>query len=218
MHVAQFFDTAYGGCERYWWRTELRHSPDPLDYPTSLLTQTLLRLIASRPAGRVLDLGAGEGADAIRLARLGYEVDAVDISAAGAEKIEKFASMEGVSDKVRVHRTDARDFAATNDYDIVISNGLLHYIDYKEPVVQAMQAATRAGGLNVVSLWSTYTPPPACHDIVPVYPDDEYGVVAKLYASWQLELFYFERDKAETAHSDLPPHRHSHIKLIARKP
>lgn len=218
MHVAQFFDTAYGGCERYWWRAEVRHSANPLDYPTSLLTQTLLRLIASRPAGRVLDLGAGEGADAIRLARLGYEVDAVDISSAGTEKIEKFASMEGVAHKVRVHKMDVRDYSAADDYDIVISNGLLHYIEDKEPVVQLMQNATRADGLNVVSLWSTYTPPPACHDIVPVYPDDEYGVVTKLYAGWPLEFLYFERDKPESAHSDLPPHRHSHIKLIARRP
>ena len=38
------------------------------------------------------------------------------------------------------------------------------------------------------------------------------------YKDWRKEFIYFERDKTEAAHSDLPAHRHSHIKLIASKP
>lgn len=217
MSVTRFFDAAYSRCERYWWQTDLRYSADPLDHRTSLLTQALLRLIADREPGRALDLGAGEGADAIRLARLGYHVDAVDISSAGARKIEKFAAAEGVSHKVKVHRADVSNFAPTGTYDIVISNGLLHYIQDKEPVVRLMRDVTGPDGLNVISLWSTFTELPPCHDIVPTYPDDEDGLVTKLYEDWPAELLYFERDKPESAHSDLPSHRHSHIKLIATK-
>jgi hypothetical protein len=80
-----------------------------------------------------------------------------------------------------------------------------------------MQAATRSGGINVASLWSTYTGVPECHNSVPVFCDDENGIVVKLYGSWEKQLLYFERDKAEASHSDLPPHRHSHIKIIARR-
>jgi SAM-dependent methyltransferase len=183
-----------------------------------LLTQTALRLIASKSPGRVLDLGAGEGADVIRLARLGYHADAVEISSAGAQKIEKFASDEGVAHRIKVHHMDVRDFTPEGSYDIVISNGLLHYIKDKERIVRLMRDATRTGGLNVISLWSTFSPLPPCHDIVPTYPDDEDGIVARLYEDWPAELLYLERDKSETAHSDLPFHRHSHIKLIARRP
>lgn len=112
---------------------------------------------------------------------------------------------------------DVRDFVPADDFGIVISNGLLHYIEHKQPVIQLMRNVTRLNGLNVVSLWSTYTSPPACHDIVPVYPDEEDGIVTKLYEDWPTELLYYERDKPESAHSDLPPHRHSHIKLITRR-
>jgi len=219
MQVAQFFDAAYGRCEHYWWRTDLRYSPNPLDHRTSLLTQALLRLIdTGRPGRSALDLGAGEGADAIRLARLGYQVDAVEISSVGAEKINRFAFEEGVSNRVRVHAMDVGNFIPPGTYDVVISNGLLHYVEDKETVIRLMRDATRPRGLNVISLWSTYTSPPDCHDIVPVYPDDEDGIVAKLYQDWPTELLYYERDKTETSHSDLPAHRHSHIKLIARRP
>ena len=219
MNVAQFFDTAYSRCDRYWWQSDLRYSADPLDHRTSLLTQVLLRLISSggRGRGRVLDLGAGEGADAIRLALLGYQVDAVEISSVGAEKIAKFVSVEGVSDRVRIHQMDACDFVPEGTYDIVISNGLLHYIKDKERLIGLMRDATAENGLNVLSLWSTHSPLPECHDIVPVYADEEDGVVTGLYEDWSAELLFFERDKPEFAHSDLPPHKHSHIKLIARK-
>ena len=216
MNVAQFFDTAYSHYERYWWQNDLRYSADPLDHRSSLLTQVLLRLISAGKRGRVLDLGAGEGTDAIRLALLGYQVDAVEISSVGAQKIAKFSSAEGVSNRVRIHQMDACEFVPDDTYDIVIGNGLLHYVKDKERVIHLMRDATAVNGLNVLSLWSTHSPLPECHDIVPVYADEEDGIVTKLYEDWYAELLYLERDKPEFAHSDLPPHKHSHIKLIAR--
>jgi SAM-dependent methyltransferase len=119
--------------------------------------------------------------------------------------------------QVRVHVADAADFVPQGHYDVVVCNGLLQYVRDKEPVIRRMQAATVAGGINVVSLWSSYTPVPEEHSLVPVYCDDEDGEVAKLYQDWPKELCYYERDKPETSHSGMPPHCHSHIKLIARK-
>jgi hypothetical protein len=81
-----------------------------------------------------------------------------------------------------------------------------------------MQAATAPGGLNVVSLWSTYTAVPECHNSVPVYCDDEDGVVTRAYQGWDMKFLYFERGKPESSHSGMPDHAHSHIKLIAQKP
>ena len=216
MRVSDYFDAVYLGSERVWWREPGRYSLDPDAYPRSLLTQQTLRLLSGRTPGRALDIGAGEGSDAIRLALLGYEVDAVELSSVGAKKIERFAEEAGV--KVRVLAADILDVTPDGSYDVIVCNGVLHYVSDKRAVVELMQQATWPGGLNVISLWSTHTPVPDCHDFVPVYCDDEQGVVAGLYESWRTEFIYFERDKSETAHSDLPGHRHSHIKLIASKP
>jgi tellurite methyltransferase len=217
-NIADFFDEQYGSVSRYWWRDKIRYSSDPGEYPNSLLTRETLRLIAQWPPGRMLDLGAGEGSDSIRLALLGYSADAVDISEIGVEKILKFAKEEGVSVSAEV--ADIVTYEPDGQYDIVICNGVLHYIDDKDKgsVVERMQMATRAGGINVISLWSTYTPVPDCHEIVPVFCDDEDGVVVRSYEKWIKELLRFERDKPETSHSGMPSHTHSHIKLIARKP
>ncbi len=216
MHVTGYFDSLYQAYERYWWQDPNRYSLRFEDHSSSLLAQQTLRVLADRPRGRALDIGAGEGSDAIRLALLGFEVDAVELSAAGAEKISRFA--EEADAKVRVTVADAQNYQPEGLYDVVICNGVLHYVEAKDVVISLMQDATCDDGINVISLWSDYTPVPECHKFVPVYSDAEDGVVTSRYKGWPKEFIYFERDKPEAAHSDLPSHRHSHIKFIARKP
>jgi tellurite methyltransferase len=215
MNIAEFFDENYRSEERYWWRESVRYSGDPADYPHSLLTQMTLRLIADCPPGRALDLGAGEGTDSIRLALMGYDVDAVEISKVGAEKIKWFAA-EARAD-VNVINADIELYEPNGIFDVVICNGALHYIEDKRSVISAMQEATRIGGINVISLWSTFTAVPECHEQVPIFCDDEDGITSRLYRHWTNEFIYHDRAKSESSHSDMPPHSHSHIKLIARK-
>lgn len=221
--VADYFDGLYRAEERYWWRSGDPYAIEPDAYPTSLLTQLSLRLIRERDPGpavgrrpRALDLGAGEGADSIRLALLDYEVTAVEISLEGAKKIERFAAEAGVD--IITETADISEYQPQGQFDVVICNGVLHYVADKAKVIERMQAATAPGGLNVVSLWSTFTPVPACHRSVPVYCDDEDGVVASSYARWDLKFLYFERGKPDSSHEGMPAHAHSHIKVLAEKP
>jgi tellurite methyltransferase len=224
--VADYFDGLYRGDERYWWRREDPYVADPDAYPTSLLPQLLLRLVGERRSRsvldqrpRALDLGAGEGADSVRLALLDYDVTAVEISPEAVKKIERFAAEAGID--IITETADIGEYQPNGLFDVIICNGVLHYVADKPKVIERMQAATVPGGLNVVSLWSTHTPVPPCHNGlpgVPVYCDDEDGVVTRSYARWNLNFIYFERDKAESSHGGMPEHRHSHIKIIAEKP
>jgi SAM-dependent methyltransferase len=215
LNVSDYFDNAYGTHERYWWKEETRHASSPDDYPQSLLARKTLRLIAGRPPMRVLDLGAGEGADAIRLALLGHHVDAIEISAVAVGKIRRFADAERA--RVNVELCNITDYCPSRQYDLIICNGVLHYIEDKASVVQMMQDATAPDGLNVISLWSTESPVPSFHNQVPTFRDDEDGIVVKAYQGWREECLRFERNKKEKSHNDMPEHTHSHIKLIARK-
>ena len=59
----------------------------------------LRKYIALLPKGKVLDLAAGEGRNAVFLAQHGFKVDAVDISEIGLNKTQKLAQKR----MVRVH-------------------------------------------------------------------------------------------------------------------
>lgn len=218
MKVSEFFDDLYGAQERYWWHEDDRYSLDPADHPTSLLAQMALRALTGRAPGRALDIGAGEGADSIRLALLGYFVDAVEISKVGAAKIRRFAADAGVADRINVAVADIVNYTPNSYFDVIVCNGVLHYIDDKKTVVGCMQDATVAGGINVISLWSKYTAVPDCHKTVDIFCDDEDGIVCGMYQDWDVEFIYFDRDKTESSHAGMPSHSHSHIKLIARRP
>jgi 2-polyprenyl-3-methyl-5-hydroxy-6-metoxy-1,4-benzoquinol methylase len=217
--IAKMFDQFYEGQPRYWWRGEGRYALQADAYPYSLLTQITLRLTQrhlNRSSRRVLDLGAGEGADAIRMALLGYRVTAVEVSGVGVAKIRAFADEANVS--VETVQADLNCYQPVGKFDIILCNGVLQYIQHKKPVIERMQEATRPGGINVISVWSTYSELPANHGTVETFSDDEDGVVTGLYSHWKTEFLYYDRSKLETAHPTIDEHVHSHIKLIARKP
>ncbi len=215
LEVSTFFNSAYSGSERYWWKQPQAYSTVPEDHAGSLIAQQTLRYARVRGPGRAIDLGSGEGADAIRLAKLGWEVEAVELTHAGAAKIRHFSSQAQVS--VRIHIGDIMRFDPKEPYDLVICNGVLHYIREKDEMCQKMRDMTNDGGANIITLWSSYTPVPECHRIIPTFPDAERGIVVRSYADWTKQLLYFERNRAEVGHDDMPPHSHSHIKMIAVK-
>lgn len=109
------------------------------------------------------------------------------------------------------------NFAFSRKYDLVICNGLLHYVDKKLDLLAKIKAATVARGLNMISLFSGVTPLPDCHKITSVFCDDENGITLSSYSDWWVEFLSFDRNKPEISHPGFEPHRHSFIKLIARK-
>jgi SAM-dependent methyltransferase len=216
-HVPQvrtFFDQQYASHERYWWRGENRYSIDPKVH--TKFHATLLAVAARRGPGVALDLGAGEGADAIRLAKLGYKVDAVEVSAVACEKIERFAWSQDVRINVRNEPMETVDLTGSS-YDVVLMNGCLHYVSAKSRILRRVLHASAADAVHAVAVFSTATPIPAEHAVVPVFPDEEGGVVERFYLNWDMLLHAYQRGRHEHSHPALTSHVHSHIKLIATR-
>ena len=96
------------------------------------------------PPGRAVDLGAGEGRNAVWLARQGWDVTAVDFSAAGLEKGRRLAADHGVA--VTFVEADATTWAPDEPVDLVV----LAYLQLPGPARRTVleHAATwlRPGG------------------------------------------------------------------------
>ncbi|MCX5609791.1 MULTISPECIES: class I SAM-dependent methyltransferase [unclassified Streptomyces] len=79
--------------------------------------------------GRALDLGCGPGRNALRLAALGFEVDAVDLSPAAIAWAEDRAREAGAG--VRFHCGDAFALTASElsgPYDLIYDSGCFHHL------------------------------------------------------------------------------------------
>lgn len=173
--------------------------------------------LASRlPRGsRVLDMGCGEGRNALFLARSGFEVDAFDISENGVHKLAAAAAELGVV--VNAWVGDVRSFEFARDYDLVVSHGVLHLLAREEwtTVIQRMQAGTKETGVNVVAVFTDTLPTP--EDLRPhVRGLFREGELAEIYAGWHIESFesYIKEDE----HPHGIRHRHPINKIVAFRP
>lgn len=141
--------------------------------------------------------------------------DAVEVSAVACEKAERFARAERVHVTFRCEPIETASMEGT--YDVVLMNGCLHYVGDKDSVLTRVLAASAADAVHTVAVFSTTTPVPAEHAVIPAFPDEEGGTVEQFYADWQALLRLYERDRVEHSHPGFAPHAHSHIKLIAAR-
>lgn len=75
------------------------------------------------PKGKLIDVGCGQGRDAIPLARLGYEVTGIDNSKLGIKQM--LNNNEGL--KLTGLVEDIYKFDKYQDFDIVLLNSMFHF-------------------------------------------------------------------------------------------
>jgi hypothetical protein len=99
----------------------------------------------------------------------------------------------------------------------VFKNGCLHYVRDKSRVLHRVRAASAADAVHAVAVFSTATPVPAAHAVVPVFPDEEGGAVELFYQDWDMLLHAYQGGRRDHSHPGFGPHVHSHIKLITTR-
>lgn len=120
---------------------------------------TLVHEAGALAAGRALDVGAGEGADALWLAEQGWEVTASDISGNALARVAAEADRRGLV--VRCLRGDAGDPDAfgTDTYDLVsLQYGSFHRTPDQRGLRNLLGAVAPGGTLLVVG-----------HDLTPLH-------------------------------------------------
>jgi SAM-dependent methyltransferase len=79
----------------------------------------LVDVVAGLPAARALDLGCGEGGDAIWLASLGWQVTAVDVSSIALQRVAARAAAEGVADRIDFQQHDLAQTFPAGTFDLI---------------------------------------------------------------------------------------------------
>lgn len=126
--AAEFWEARYRDTGRVW-----------SGRPNELLVQEAGGLAP----GTALDLGCGEGADAVWLASRGWRVTGVDISATALERAAGHADGAGVGDRVLWERHELGPSFPEGSFDLVSA----HYL--QSPVALDQQAVLRAAARAV---------------------------------------------------------------------
>ncbi|MEV7102390.1 SAM-dependent methyltransferase [Streptomyces atroolivaceus] len=111
----------------------------------------LVREVEGLTPGRVLDLGCGEGADAVWLARTGWKVTATDISRVALERAAVHAADAGVADRIDWQWHDLGASFPEGEYDLVSAQFLHSMGDLpREEILRRAAAAVAPGGVLLI--------------------------------------------------------------------
>jgi 2-polyprenyl-3-methyl-5-hydroxy-6-metoxy-1,4-benzoquinol methylase len=137
-YTQEFWDQRYGSADRIW-------SGQP--------NAQLVANVADLPAGEALDVGSGEGADAIWLASKGWRVTAVDVSAVALERAARQAASFG--DQVASRITwEQRDMLSWDPgrarFDLVSAQFMHLPRPAQDEMHTRLAAAVRPGGTLLI--------------------------------------------------------------------
>lgn len=136
-----------GGTERFWEGHYQKHERRWSGRPNPVLVD----VAGSLSAGTALDLGCGEGGDAIWLAGLGWRVTAVDVSSTALDRASTQATEVGVEGLIDFQRHDLAHTFPAGAFDLVSAQYLQSPIEFpRERVLQAAARAVAPGGLLLV--------------------------------------------------------------------
>lgn len=182
--------------------------------PNDLAFEVLKTKYPTRPL-KLLEIGCGEGRDAVFFAQNGYQVTAFDLTGSGIEKAKRLADMHQV--EVNFFRADLRQFRLEETYDVIYSSGVFHHIpgELRAELFSNYKEHTAPGGINAANVFvkKPYIPVPPDSD----GDDDtwESGEMVWLYRDWKLLA---AREEEFDCRSGQTPHRHCINVLIAQKP
>ncbi len=180
----------------------------------------LVREVAGLPPGTALDLGCGEGADAIWLAGRGWRVTAVDVSGVALARAAEHAAEAGVSDRIAWLRTDLAESFPQGRFDLVSAQFLHSWLELpRERILRSAAAAVSPGGTLLIvghagpAPWD-HTDHPAAH-----FPTPQEVLVSLDLAEDQWEvLLSEEHERVQTGPDGLPATRVDNVLKIRRRP
>ena len=163
------YENWYAG-DDYYWGTE------PAEF-----CDELIRLRPFPKAKKVLDIGCGEGKDAVYMAMQGYKVTAFDLTENGIAKTKRLADEKGV--KIDAYVDDINSFTAGDTYDIVYSTGTVQYL-FEENKKIFFEKINKITNVNGIVFFNVFVEKP----FLELPPD--WDIEEKMWKSGELFTFF----------------------------
>jgi SAM-dependent methyltransferase len=136
QNAKDYWEAHYGERERIW---------------SGRVNVQLAKVVADLPPGRALDLGCGEGGDAVWLAERGWHVTAVDVSETALARAKAEAKTRGMLDRIDFQRHDLSDSFPDGSFDLASAQFLHSTVRLERTdVLRNAASAIARGGLLVI--------------------------------------------------------------------
>ena len=155
------------------------------------LSPTHSEILAATPylqGGRALDVGCGQGRNALYLSQLGqhsFDVDAWDVNENSLQTLRQIIQAEQI-DNIHVQQRDLNaDPSITGRYDFICCTVVMMFLEAQtvKPLIAQMQQATNVNGFNLI-VCAMDTPD------IPAQPDFPFtfkaGELSALYEGWNI--------------------------------
>lgn len=190
--------------EQYYWG--LKHS---------FLAEQVVKVIQGEVHDkRLLDIGSGEGRDSIYYAKCGFNVDSLEISIPGIEKIKQYSHSAGCV--VNIIHDNMIGYELTNVYDVIYSMGSLQFLplEQRQKHFDKYKRQTCCGGINAHLVFVE-------KPFIKTAPDwqrNEFfymsGDLARYYHDWEIILC---EERIINCNSANIPHQHAVNYIVAKK-
>lgn len=202
--ITDFWEQHYGQRDQIW-------SGQP--------NRRLVDEVADMRPGTALDLGCGEGADAIWLAEQGWNVVAVDVSPTALRRAAKAAAEQGVAERIDWRPCDLGSEFPEGQYDFVNAAYLLSPVALpRVEILKAAAEAVRSGGVLLILSHTGFPPGSNAphHDMRFPTPHEQLAELGLPEGEWSVEA----AEDFECPTSDregMPPTRIDNVLRLRRQ-
>ena len=166
-------------------------TPQDYFYKKYQLSPTHSEILAATPylqGGRALDVGCGQGRNALYLSQLSqhsFEVDAWDVNASSLQKLQQIIDAEGIHNIHLQQRDLIADPSITGTYDFICCTVEMMFLQAKseKPLIAQMQQATKVNGFNLIVCAMDTPNLPAQADFPFAFKT---GELSALYDGWNI--------------------------------
>lgn len=181
---------------------------------------------------RVLDLGIGQGRNALPLARRGCQVTGIDTSQVAVDTVNRLAAAEKLP--VEAILEDFRNYEPPRSFDAVLCFGLMQTLDLQgcASLVERLHHWIRPGGALFLTAWSLEDP--SFKTCIAEWerrsgrtfrsPDGdshrlflEEGEILKLFFRWEV-AHHWEGTGPSHQHGSGPQERHGDVEAVLIRP
>ncbi|MEJ2486645.1 MAG: class I SAM-dependent methyltransferase [Anaerolineales bacterium] len=199
--MSEYYEDKYNQSEFHWGKQ-----------PSSI-ARIFFQMFPPPASQTLIELGCGEGRDAVFFARSGYQVTAFDYSVEGIHKAKAWA--KDLDLNIDFFQADINQFRLERSYDVVFSSGALHYIpqEKRKEIITNYKHFTSPGGIHVhmVPIFKPFIPQNPLDD--PLEQDWLSGEILTYYHDWKIE--YFTEEVQDDIFSD---YKFPINRIIAREP